>query len=594
MAQAEKDLDTVKMVIERFMRSEAYCKAWHDNGEKWYKRYRFYRESGKYPYKHNVKDRLTFTIVEVMAAKIMKALFAMQPFISVVPTEKADVPIARQLEKVIDTIINNPEREFFLEFLDFVKQNLIYGTSFLSVTPRFNLEDFTFDGVNFDCEDYFDIFPDPACKRLSRAKFIIKRSIRYWDELKILEKKGVYKNVDDIKADTVADFDHKVKDRLSEVGLQTGVDYSDPVTGEVEILDYFEEGNIITVGARKVLLRDTKKNIGKKASGDYFGEATEVRSALPYHLPLVDVKCVPVPREFFGIGVPEVLEDDQLYLDLLRSQRLDNLDLLINKLFKVRIGSDTDPDMIYSAPGGIIPVTNMDDLDEFQISDVTGSSYKEQEVVVGRANDAIGQYGYGRGEQPARRETATGIVKLQEAAQNRDDLYNKLYEFTGIRPLGKKVVQIIREYMTQDQYERIIGEPDAGFYQYTQEELFQALDVVPQGTSITANKETRAQQVGEATDVLIGVDPMRAQNNNPPFAINLKKVLEEKLGVLDIKSKDDILVDMPPPPPPQPAPPPQGGMPGPGMPPPQGGMPPMGGPPMPPQGMPMGGMPFGR
>ena len=81
------------------------------------------------------------------------------------------------------------------------------------------------------------------------------------------------------------------------------------------------------------------------------------RTALPYNIPIVDVKCVPVPREFFGIGVPEVLEDDQEYIDILRSQRLDNLDLILNKMFKVRIGSDTDPDMIYSAPGGIIPVS---------------------------------------------------------------------------------------------------------------------------------------------------------------------------------------------------------------------------------------------
>ena len=185
---SQKDVDSLKLVMERFNRAESYSKGWHDNGEKWYKRYRFYKDSGKYPYKHNVKDRLTFTIVEVITSRILQALFAVSPFLSIVPREGDDVRLAKQLEKVVQTLIANPDREFFLEFEDFVKQAIIYGTSYLSVTPRFNTETWDFDGLNFDCEDFMDVFPDPAAKRLSRAKFIIKRSIRYWDELKELEK----------------------------------------------------------------------------------------------------------------------------------------------------------------------------------------------------------------------------------------------------------------------------------------------------------------------------------------------------------------------------------------------------------------------
>ena len=94
---SEKDFETLKLVIDRFDRSEAYCLAWHDNADKWYKRYRFYKDSGKYPYKHNIKDRLTFTMVEVLTAKIMQALFAVQPFMSVTPTEKADIDIAKSV-----------------------------------------------------------------------------------------------------------------------------------------------------------------------------------------------------------------------------------------------------------------------------------------------------------------------------------------------------------------------------------------------------------------------------------------------------------------------------------------------------------------
>ena len=241
---SQKDVDALSVVMDRFNRSEAFCKSWHDNGENYYKRYRFYKSPGKYPYKHNVKDRLTFTICEVMTSRVLQAMFAVSPFLSVVPREGDDVRMAKMLEKVLDVLMSNPNTEFFLEFGDFVKQAVIYGTSYLSITPKFNTSTWQFEGFSFNCEDFMDVFPDPAAKRLSNAKYIIKRSVRYWDELKELEKLKVYKNVDMIKSDTVADFDHKTKERLSEVGLLTGVDYMDPVTGECEVLDYYAEGRL--------------------------------------------------------------------------------------------------------------------------------------------------------------------------------------------------------------------------------------------------------------------------------------------------------------------------------------------------------------
>lgn len=561
----EKDYDALKLVLERFSRAEAYSKSWHDQGEEWYKRYRFYKSAGKYPYKHNVKDRLTFTICEVITARVLQALFAVQPFMSIVPREGNDVRMAKQLERVVDVLISNPDREFFLEFADFVKQAIIYGTSYLSVTPRFNTSNWEFDGLNFDCEDYFDVFPDPSCKRLSRAKFIIKRSIRYWDDLQELAKLGVYNKqaVDDIKSNTVADFDHKLKERLMSIGLATGVDYADPKTGEVEVLDYFEDGHIITVGARGVVLRDTRKDVGKRASASSFGEVDKMESVLPYHLPLVDVRFIQVPREFFGIGAPEVLSDDQHYIDLLRSARLDNIDLVINKLFKVRINSDIDPDTIFSAPGNIIPVTNMDDIDTFDIPDITQSAYQEHESVKAAAEDAIGEQSYARGVEPVRRETATGITRLQEATMTRFDTVLKTMEFTAIRGIGQKIVSIIHEYMTPQQYARIVNPKtpeEMGsieqFFSLDKEEVMHQLDVVPVGSSITSQRDVRSQQIMQAQQLLMQLQPQITMQNTPPFTVNMLEVAKMSLEDLDIRNVDEILQEQ------APQPPAQMGMPG--------------------------------
>ena len=344
----------------------------------------------------------------------------------------------------------------------------------------------------------------------------------------------------------MADFDHKAKERLMSVGLATGVDYADPKTGEVEVLDYFEDGHIITVGARGVILRDTKKDVGKKASGDSLGQVDRMESVLPYHLPLVDVRFIPVPREFFGIGAPEVLTDDQQYIDIIRSARLDNIDLVINKLFKVRINSDVDPDTIFSAPGNIIPVTNMDDIDTFDIPDVTQSSYQEEQQTKGSAEDAIGEPSAARGLEPLRRSTATAVVKLQEASMTRFDTLLKIMEFTAIRAIGQKAIQIIHEYMTPQQYARIVNPQtpeEQGsieqFFSMSREEVINQVDVVPVGSSITSQKEVRSQQIMQAQGLLMQLQPQITMQNNPPFTVNMLEVAKMSLEDLDIRNVDE-------------------------------------------------------
>jgi hypothetical protein len=390
-----------------------------------------------------------------------------------------------------------------------------------------------------------------------------------------------------IKSDTVADFDHKTKDRLSQVGLLTGVDYADPETGEVEVLDYYSEGEIITIGARGVVLRNTKEDAQKRATMDYMGNPSSIKSVLPYDLPIVDMRLIPVPREFFGIGAPEVLEEDQHYIDTLRSQRLDNLDLILNKLFKVKIHSDIDPDMVYSAPGNMIPVTNSDDIEEFPISDVTGGSYTEQEQTMARAEDAIGEQGRSRGEPPVRRETATTTVRLQEAGMTRFDTILKIAEFTAVRALGQNALLIVHEYMDPQQFARIVNpktpEEEGAieqFFSLDKDELMKQVDIVPVGSSITSQREVRTQQIMQAQQLLMQMQQM-GQVNQPPFTVNMLEVAKMSLDDLDIKNVNDILIEMPPQPPPQPEQQPQG-QPQPGL---EGGGPP------PPQGLPPQGPP---
>ncbi len=528
--------DTLKMILLRFQRSEEYCRPWHDKGKEHYEQYRSYKDPQENPYRNNVYDRLTFTLVESHVSRMMQTVFAVDPFLSVLPVDRdGDPAIAKQLEKCLATLNSNPDRELFLEMKAFEKQNAIMGTSYLNVFPLFDMrpaakkskkkQPFFFDGVGIDCQEFMDVFPDPSGKRVSRCRWLIKRSVEYYDELIDLQKSGVYKNVERVRDDE-AHIDDKVKERLGDIGFTSFDQYYDPITNRVEILDYFEDGHVITVGARKTILRDSREK------GD---------PVLPYHLPVIDIRLVEVPGEFFGIGFPEILKDDQEYINLLRSGRLDNLDIIINKLFKYRPTSTTSLSTIVSYPGARMPVDDMGDIQEFPMSDISGSIYEEEDRIRMTAQDSVGEQDLARGINNQNERTATGIMALQQATMTRFDVHVKTFEFSAVRQFGKKEAQIVRQFMPQAQYEQIIGEKDAGFYKMSLEDIFDLYDILPVGSSVTANRELRVQQVQQAQDMLFNLPPEVAQQNVTPFNIDLYEVAKLGLDSLEIKNSEELI-----------------------------------------------------
>ena len=168
----------------------------------------------------------------------------------------------------------------------------------------------------------------------------------------------------------------------------------------------------------------------------------------------------------------------------------------------------------------------------------------------------------------------------------RFDTILKLTEFTAIRALGQKGIQIVHEYMDAQQFARIVNpttpEEEGAieqFFSLEQDELMKQIDIVPVGSSITSQREVRTQQIMQAQQLLMQMQQL-GQTNDPPFKVNLMEVAKMSLDDLDIKNVTDLIQELPPAPPQ--APPQQQGMEQAGL---EGGGPP------PPQGLPPQGPP---
>ncbi|MBT9138646.1 MAG: hypothetical protein DDT31_01215 [Syntrophomonadaceae bacterium] len=345
--------------------------------------------------------------------------------------------------------------------------------------------------------------------------------------MKNLEKQGVYANVDQIKKTTSEESAHKTL--LSNLGITGGdlghnEDYS-----RVEVLTCFEDGHWIVIGSRSVVLKDTRLQ----------------DKPLPYDMPLIDLKFTPVPFEYFGMGIPEEIDDDLERVNTIVRQRLDNVTLSLNKPFLVNLlagGDILDPDNIIFAPDNIIPTNDINAVRQLDVDNVTPNAYMEEEIGKHAAMDAAGEQAYARGVRPELRETATGIIRLQQAALLRFDTKIKLMEFTGIRKIGTYMILLIRRFLPKKEYERILGEKDAGLYLLKEEDLLKSYDIKPVGSSVTGIKEIRTAQILKAQEIVGALPAELTMKNIEPFLVNLYSLARTSLEALDIRNIEEILI----------------------------------------------------
>ena len=536
---SEEDRSKLKWILERVQSSEEYCMPYFERAKRHYRLYRFGSavDEEDWPYVNRVRSRDILAFIEDGTAIMMATLFAKIPFFSVVPRETSAIlekslgidfkQLGDQVARCLDYQISHEETEFFEEIVDFFKGGNIFGNSYMGVYPKWD-DDGKYYLPLLKTHDFWDVMPIAGARRMTRAKGVFVRS---WASKEAIEELGankVYKNTDLItSASKGIDAEHDWhKALLQELGM-TGYAIDE---GDVEILDYFSGGHILTIGNRKALLRDSNKDQQKP---------------YPYDMPVIQYKFMPVPLEFYAMGVPEVLEALQEDKNLIRSARRDNIDLVINKVLKVKSGADINFDLIKYYAGAMWPLENLSDIEPLEMTDVTSSSYNEETMRASDMENALSLFGYARGMTPTRAEQPTTVMKLQQASMNRLDLAIKLAEFTTLQNLARRIVMLNRRYMKQETYEAIIGEQDMGFYKLSEEDIGRFFYFKPMGSSVTNIKEVRQQQVQTVLQTAMAIPPEMRMNNVQPYTLNMYEAEKEMYDAVDMQNVDRMLIKLP-------------------------------------------------
>ena len=172
--------------------------------------------------------------------------------------------------------------------------------------------------------------------------------------------------------------------------------------------------------------------------------------------PFINIPYLKLPNEFEGVGLPLILENPQIMLNMIKNQRMDAATMSIHKMWIVNPLANVDTKELVVRPFGIIYSPDPTGVREVQFSDIKASAYKEEDLLKSdmRYASGVDDFSMGAGAEVG---SATAVRHLRESTLERVRLFiNHLGE--GYSVLMRYWISMQRQFFTKDMTIRIIGE----------------------------------------------------------------------------------------------------------------------------------------
>lgn len=418
-----------------------------------------------------------FQVIEAAVPKILTVIFGGPTFFEVVPDREEESGAAEIIQALLEYQLG--QSDFFLKFVDFIKQLLIYGTSYFKVYWKvrrqhvwsrvpirgpqtilgFKIRDNAITGwkeekqyvvverrPEIEVLDILDVYPDPIATSEKDAKAIWIRSWLDIDEVREMGrgKFPVFDPVQSQRADLQGSNNTLNESRVfrkTARGVSGGNQGTDK--NQVEILerwglydldgDGIREECLFVIANRTILLRAISN---------------------PFHhqkKPIIRSVLFPVPLEWYGIGLVEPVIPLQHELNTLRRQRLDNINMAINRMWKVNSYADIDLETLVSSPNGIILTDDMDAIDTLPTADVTNGAYTEAAIVQNDIENATAPKSIqGSPESGKLGRTAKGAELIIGQALEKFGVAVKLIEESAVKKVLRMYYQLDLQFIDDD------------------------------------------------------------------------------------------------------------------------------------------------
>lgn len=523
----------LELLKERYHTSTTYQNPHFTRFVKYYELYRGVQTNKHYQGRANLFVPEPYANLESVHARVVRSYQGVRA----IPQESEDVEKVESVEMLLDW--QSRVYNFKQAFNDAWKDACIYGTGVLKAGWVFT-NDGKRDHPTLEAIDVLDYFFDPEAVSRQDARWEIHRTFKTLTEIK---KNPKYTDVDKIDANRtapIADAAQSFKERRDAV---VGGAKINQAKGKHEVIEYwglFNEDPDDPSGEKEYLITAVDGQVIVRLEENPYLEVFE-NDVVDENMarPFIVFKDTDIPHEFYGLGEIEPIEKLIEELNDTRNQRMDNVTMIIDRMWEVLDSADIDENELVARAGGIIHSSIPGGVTPLPTGDVTQSAYNEEQIIKQDIQKAIGLPDVATGSlQGAQGETATTILSLQESANIRFD--TKLSRFAdGVRHAYSLILAYDQQWMDREVIVRIEGEHGYQFPKVDKEAIRGKFDIDIQ-MDTQMNKIVRRQEALQLYTTLAS-NPMVNQQANT-------KILLETLDRKEIKELMDV-------PPPQPIPP---------------------------------------
>lgn len=573
--KSQEELQTE--LIGLFHYAEGDRQQWEEKAIKNYKLYKGYTKRKPNQIGSILHIPRTYEQIDTVRSKILKAFFGNKPYIDFLPkSNELDPELQKQNEakaRLAGALVDSQleKNRIYSKFYDYVTNFLVFPAAIMSVGWRFEQKQVrkrvpakvlemqpvpnpigmaygmvmmpvavevpgAFDVVTelktiwddneIQVVDFFDFWVDPRASSLEDARFVIQREFMSREDIENKLQKfgestdgGVVFPMDwAALKDSGGGLTDGRYERMNATDItQETTDGSAYIDEKYEVLWFWYPD--------KMRMLINRKTVAYSGPNPYW------HGKLPFVMTGFD----PLPNEIYSLSAVDVIADLQDELNTHRNQRIDNVSLILNKMWMKRRTAEIPDSELVSRPHGIIEVESLDDLKAVEFEDVTTSAYQEEAIIKSDMENAIGTPPVVRGTSGNAKETATEIVTKNTNAGIRFETKILLYEALALIPMAELMDLNNQQFIEDERIVKMYGEEGLQEWQAVSPgDLFGEHDYRPSGSSTdpSANKEIRRQQLKELVEFV-----MKA---NLPFVkrYNLVKLLFENY---DVKGVEQVL-----------------------------------------------------
>jgi hypothetical protein len=254
--------------------------------------------------------------------------------------------------------------------------------------------------------------------------------------------------------------------------------------------------------------------------------------------PYVVGSAVVETHKLYPSSVPRLTKDVQAEINEVANQRIDNVKLAMNKRYFARRNKQVDlRSVTRNVPGSVTLVQDIDDVKVVEFNDVTGSSYKEQEVLNLDFDDVAGTFS-GSSVQSNRKlnETVGGMQMLDAGANQVSGYQLRTFCETWVEPVLRQIVLLEQYYETDDTLIALCGKTADlqrfGVDRITDEHLMNEFTL---NVNVGMGAVNPTEQVKQFIDGMTALGNMLANEGLVQLGLNVEEVVKELFGKLGYK-----------------------------------------------------------